>query len=327
MDLKWMLLFKGNVFSLPVIVQKTLFDHYMAVLSELDELSLLEKTAVQNSAVDVFLWAAKHRRYFRLLDEEQIVVMLRELMMQRISKQLPLAATLTPSQQVPLHPNETLLLLPEAWEQVLKRIHRHKKRRLFSERLGSVGFMITALVFGGFIFGMVMPIAPGMESQVSASTKSIASSTNGASPNQLVEGPITLTELKLKEQEVKNYADFKMYVPAYLPSGYTFDEGLAWIREGESKTDHTMLVYMNDKNHLLRVTYYKLHKNGVLTTGSFGPESSKEIFIRGTKALLVTSITENSFIRLDWTENDTFISIFGRELEEEELVKMAKSLK
>ncbi|NOU97107.1 DUF4367 domain-containing protein [Paenibacillus sp. LMG 31456] len=324
MDRKWLLLFKGNVFSLTVIVQRSLFEQYITVLSEQVELCFLDRIVVQQVAADVFLWAAKHRRYFGGLDEEQIVGKLRELTRLRICK-LKLVSTTLPSEQQ-CSSTELMMMLAGAWKQVSKRIQKQRRQRLISTRLGSVGFMVTALVLGGLIFGMVVTTASVTGTLVSAST-GISSSNGSADANPVVEGPVTLTELNLREQEVKKYADFKMFVPAYLPQGYTFDNGLAWLRQGQRKSDHTMLVYTNDKKHLLRVSYYKLHKNGVLTTGSFGPESSKEVFIRGTKALLITSLGENNFVKLNWTENDTYISISGRELEEAELVKIAKSLK
>ncbi|MDF2960214.1 MAG: hypothetical protein K0S39_1949 [Paenibacillus sp.] len=321
MDRKWLLLFKGNIFTLTGQVQRTLFEQYFSVIHDVEELFFLEESAAQLVAADVFLWAAGNKRCFGLLNEEQTIGKLRELTGMRACEQMEKLRLIgAPSRK---HASDETVLLTGAWAQVSKRLHNRYRRRRIAFRAGAISFMAVSLVLGGFLFGMIVPASLATGSYTGASKSIPAPIPDSSRP--VAEGPVKLDERKVTEQEAKHYSDFKMGVPAYLPPGYTFDEGTVWLREGQEKSDHTLLLYTIRDKHLLRVSYYKMHKNSAFSTGSFMPVTTKEVFIRGTKALF--SASKSNFVRLDWMENDTVISVSGRELDEAELVKMAESLK
>jgi hypothetical protein len=315
MERKWLLLFKGDVVPLSRTVQKMLFEHYITEIHDLEELSLLDDNAIRHVAAAVFWEASKLR--FREMTEAQIAEKLREMAKSQASRLIPSGQMLTRRS-----PSDALPLMLSVWSGLYLKLQARSRllKRLFLLRTASI--LTVVLVMGGLLFGIVAPvISDGVTTALSISNTKRADLSAGP----LHIKPVQMIEWKAGEQQNQRAADIKMTKPAYLPSGYAFQEGMAWQNEGETETDHFILTYTNEEKYLLRVTYYKLHKNGALTSGSFMPaESTDEVLIRGTKALLTTY--KNRFVRLDWTEEDAFISITGREIDTGELVKMAKSL-
>ncbi|WP_165971967.1 DUF4367 domain-containing protein [Paenibacillus piri] len=334
MEHNWLLLFRGNIYTLTEQVQRTLFEQYCLQAVPWEELDGLSDESAQRLAGDVFIWAANHSRCFRGLNEGNCASRLREqvrLQAVRLLRQAGQAIGLdrgrTGSDErraARSHKRDTIL--SGAWPAVSRRIRRRNRLRLLASKLGAVGFMAAALLIGGLMFGLVTSgdRGPGQQAEASSNRPPDDRPVPAGSDGSTVQSD-PLIELKVSGQEAKKYAGFAMGVPTALPSGYTFDEGMVWLREGESKTDHAMLVYTNESGYLLRVSYQKLHKNSALTVGSFMPETRTDVVVRGTKA--VFSTTENQFVRLEWMEGNVFVSISGRELDESELIRMAEGLK
>jgi hypothetical protein len=310
MDRSWLQAFKMDVVSQAEQIQKALFEQYVMTVGELECLSRLEEPAARRAVGSAFLKAIKIR--YDGMNVEQIAEKLKEAAVQEVKKRgFGSASSLW--EKPAFHPDKLL----DAWNEISMRLRSIERRRKRARRIGSVSFLAFMVLLGGLLFGTPTP----------AHVASTSPQPPSAGP-PLPEGteiPVNLTELHVTEKEAKRYSDFKMGIPSYLPPGYSFDEALVWLRGAETKSDHTLLVYTNAQKHLLRVTYYKLHPNGVISSGVNMPETTTEVYIRGNKGLLVT--TRSNFANLDWVENDAYISISGRELDAEELVKMAESLK
>lgn len=306
MDKSWLHVFKLDVYSQSGQIQKALFEQFLQTIGELECMRRLEETSRRRAVSSAFLKAIQSR--YTGMNEELIAEKLRESAAcaaeNRMLSSSPLPAILS------LRPDE----LEAAWSEVSFRIRAVQRRRKRIQQFGSTAFLALIVLLGGLLFGTA-PIQVATSAQESSFKKPPL-------PDGYI---IPMTELKLTEKEAVLYADFKMTIPSYLPPGYKLEEAVVWLREGETKSDHTLLVYTNDQKHLLRVSFYKLHKNGVFSTGVNLPESTTEVYIRGNKGLLVT--TRSRFATLNWLEHDVYINISGRELDAEELVKIADSLK
>jgi hypothetical protein len=312
MERKWLLLFKGDVVALSGTVQKTLFEQYIFAIHDMEELLLLDDKAVRQAAAAGFWQACKIR--FHDMKDMQIADQLRELAIKQASRAVPSGQLIRKRSAA-----ETLPLMLSAWDELSLKLQRQSRLRKRLSLLRTSCMMAVILVFGGLLFGIVAQVTDaGPSSPVKPGSKSAEAQLNMKQAQMI--------EWKAGEPQAKQAANINMISPSYLPPGYAFLEGMAWLREGDAASDHYVLTYTNEQQHLLRVTYFKLNKNGALSSSSFMPQiSAEELHLRGARGIL--SKYEQQFIRLDWTEEEAYFSITGRELDDEQIVQMAKSLK
>lgn len=313
MESNWLLLFKVNVESQKPAVQRALFEHFIQLAESVEPLKALESGMCRQVLVSAFKEAAAAR--FLHSGPEDIAAELQRTIAnraeaKRLSKGAVLAGPLTATA---LNPEEMSL----AWEEVSAWLGKKRNFRRRLRQTGTIAMMTLILLFGGILSGVLdlrtNPLFPSPENTVLSA------------PRETEEGSGEIKPFYVTENEVKQYTRFFALVPGYLPSGYQFEEAVVWMREGESKGDHALLTYINDKKHLLRVSLYKMPENGNISTGVNMPKKTEELFIRGSKALYVTS--QDDFFMFNWLEKGTYISLTGRQLPDAEVVKMAKEMR
>ncbi|WP_028547787.1 DUF4367 domain-containing protein [Paenibacillus sp. UNC451MF] len=310
MNKGWLLLFKEDIVNLTSSVQFALFEQYVRIVSEQELLKGLDVSSARYVVKTAFLQAASKR--FIEVDEDQIAEKLVKITEALVARQKP---SQTPGLEV-LGASTSRLM--EAWDDASSVLQRKLRRHRRSRLMLSVCTFTLILLVGGFVFSTETPAQKPVHEPLS-----LSSSTSDAS--QPVDGVNEIRDMKVTASQAKVYADFKMRIPNVLPDGYHFEEARVFLNEGATKSRHIILVYTNESEYLLRVSYYKLAPNSVMSTGFYMPESTEDVFLRGSKGLLAQS--KDHYARLDWLEGDVFISISGREIEGQQLVKMAESLK
>lgn len=312
MNSSWLLLFKEDMVSQPVRVQKALFEQFVLLVLDVPGLALLEEAAARAIVRDVFIQSI-HTGFTRLSCED-IEAVLKFRVSEAVQLHKPQAA---PPAGEERHCEAATLL--QGWPEIDVYLSKKKKRRGTLRQCGIVGGLVIILLSGGFTFGTEgthKKTIPDINRE-----KTISHQEGEDHP------PVSrLINLSVDEQKAKAYADFTMVTPTYLPPGYSFCEGEVWVSEGASKAEHAVLTYTNAEKHLLRLTFFKLHKNGAITSGMFSPSISKEVFLRGNKGLVQSA--SNGQFQMNWIEHDdTYIVLSGRDVAEEHFMRMAESLK
>ncbi|WP_248925197.1 DUF4367 domain-containing protein [Paenibacillus hamazuiensis] len=329
MDKGWLLLFKSDVISQSPAVQRALFGQFVRVAAGVKQLAALEPVCRRRALVSAFLKAASAG--YEGKDAEQIELSLKRLTERAAARQSgvrpagqengtekgpePEVAADPSYAATSLMPDETELL--SAWEELADKLHAKRRLRKWLRQTGTVAMMTVTVVAGGLLFGFAAP----WPERMAVSSDDTAS----PSPAQAGETAGVLKSVNVTESGIRQFTDFPIVIPAYLPQGYRSDEAVVWLRDGDSKSEHAMLVYTNEEGYLLRISFYKLPKNGNISSSMFRPSSQEELFLRGSKAILTT--TGDGFFKLDWVENETYISLSGRLLSKDEVIKMAESLK
>lgn len=312
MNSSWLLVFKEDIAAQPVQVQKGLFEQLVLLVLDVPGLAALEEGAAKAVVREVFLQAL-HTSFARM-DGEEIAAHLQRIAGEAVQRYASHEAFFDEEERhCPAAP------LLRVWPELYAYLHKRKKQRRSLRRLALVWGLVVLLLLGGFVFG---PEGRDSEAQPrGAGTVPL--------PHEAGEGsgaPVRLNSLKVSERESKAYADFTMVTPAYLPDGYFFSEGEVWLQEGRPVGEHALLTYTDPERHLLRLSFYKLHPGGAMTSGTFSPSVSKEVFLRGSRGLVVT--TEAGQVQVNWIEHDdTYIMLSGMNVKEEQLLRMAESLK
>ncbi|WP_282941383.1 DUF4367 domain-containing protein [Paenibacillus sp. RC67] len=313
MNTGWLLLFKEDIVALGASIQYALFEEYVKIVFEQGLLLRLDGTSARHVVKSVFLQASSRR--FTERNEEQIAERLIE-MTEGLAARQPFRAAHIVGENAIL-PSQLL----EAWSDVTSVLQRKRRRRSRARLMISVSSLAIMLLVGGIAFSTEAP-AQKAGKEVAASSGEDSDETDESATDVRVH---EVKDLKVTADQAKSYANFKMGLPLFLPDGYHFEEARVFLDERKTKSNNIILVYTNEKEHLLRVSYFKLAPRSVLSTGVNMPESTEEVFLRGSKGLLTK--TKSNFVQLDWLESDTFISINGREIDGKQLIRMAESLK
>jgi len=308
MNTRWLLLFKEDITALKSSVQYALFEEYVRLAAASGLLLGLNETNARLVVKTVFLQAASRR--FADKNEIQINEHLMRMTEGAVLKHQTGAGCKSDA-------GVQAEQLMEAWNDIAPVLQRKVLRRRRFRLMLSVCSFAVILIIGGFAFGTTTP------AQKSAK---VAAPPNKESDGSELTQPVSGIQhpLKVTAEEARQYADFQLGIPQILPDGYHFEEALVFLSGQETKSRNIVLVYTNEENYLLRVLYNKLAPRSALSTGVTLPESMEEIFLRGSKALLVK--TKDNYSRLDWLEGDTYTSISGRDIDDRQLVSMAESL-
>lgn len=313
MNTGWLLLFKEDIITLRASVQYALFEAYVRVVAKEGLLDHLDAAGAKYVLKTAFLQAS-FRRFYNM-NEGQIAGQLKEITRGLVERQ-PSSSALSDGG---VNADPSLLL--EAWSEVSPVLQRKLSRRRQFRLTLTVCTLAIMLLVGGLAFSTEAP-ARKSDKEAAASNRNESNASGDLPPEGIVH---EVKSLKVSEDQSRSYADFKLGVPQTLPDGYHFEEAMVTLDPQKAKSNNIILVYSNEKEYLLRISYFKLAPRSAMSTGFNSPASTEEVFLRGSKGLLTRS--RDDFVRLDWLEGDTFISISGRELAGEQVVKMAESLK
>ncbi|UQZ86898.1 hypothetical protein SK3146_06191 [Paenibacillus konkukensis] len=317
MENGWLLLFKQNIAACPERVQYALFEQFVEVISRAEPMRELPRPAARQAVKAVFLQAAAGR--FRGMDGGRIARRLEEMAREQAVKRRRAGAPA--AEREAGDPHAALL---EAWGDIAPLLKGRAKRRRRARLTAAVCGFAVILLAGGFMFGTASPSREAAEAAAAAAFRQEDDEAPLYGPSVVSEAepPLRMTEA---EGEAAAYADFKLLVPKFVPPGYTFQEASVWGRErGKQRSGHIIFEYANEEGYLLRVSFVKMEPRSVLSSGFFMPASTEELPVRGSKGLLVTS--QDRYVQLNWMEDNVYISISGRELDKERLLKMAESL-
>ncbi|WP_165452437.1 DUF4367 domain-containing protein [Paenibacillus thalictri] len=300
-----------------IAVQRALFEHYVRTVGCVEPLKALEPNDCRQVLVSAFMEATAAS--YKDKGPEEIAELLR--MKVRLWAEAKRVSVLRGQADLESSQGMEGVDIAQAWDETSALLSKKRKIHSLIRKTGVIAMITFILLVGGIVFGVLVPgqgsfSAPGNNAVVLASQNENESNTG-------VIGE--LKAVQVTENELKQYTSFIALVPGYLPAGYRLDEAAVWLHEGQSKADHALLTYINDQEHLLRVTLYKMPEYGNISTGVNMPQKTEEVFVRGSKAVYIT--TQDDFFMFNWLENGTYISITGRQLTDEEVVKMAKGMK